>query len=279
MSETRIRPRIEVLDPLAPRLDPQFPTVIAEPPPPPGTLTLVTTGIAVLLLGFSALSTANFVTDQFARSSTLGWITLAVASAGFGLILTSLARELRGLLRLNRVDHLRQRLANPTTTAEAARDWLAMLPATEDLGETIRRLNDPDAILAILRAEPAARLRAQAEALGRTAALQAFATTAAVPSAALDALLIAWRGARLVRQVAQLHNLRPGALATLSLLRRALLNAASVATTELVADAATRALLSNPLLAHLAGDMAAAGVAARRMITLARATDAACSPL
>jgi putative membrane protein len=46
-----------------------------------------------------------------------------------------------------------------------------------------------------------------------------------------------------------------------------------------VANTAAHALLSNPLLAQLAGDMAGAGIAARRMIVLARAADAACSPL
>jgi putative membrane protein len=38
-------------------------------------------------------------------------------------------------------------------------------------------------------------------------------------------------------------------------------------------------VLSNPLLAHVFGDMAGAGVAARRMILLARASAAACSPV
>jgi putative membrane protein len=81
------------------------------------------------------------------------------------------------------------------------------------------------------------------------------------------------------RQVAALHGLRPGLLGTMSLLRRVMTSAASVAAMDFAADTAARALLSNPLLQHLAGDMAASGIAARRMIVLARATDAACSPL
>jgi putative membrane protein len=44
-------------------------------------------------------------------------------------------------------------------------------------------------------------------------------------------------------------------------------------------NSATRAVLSNPLLQHLAGDVAGAGVAARRMVVLARAAAAACSPM
>jgi putative membrane protein len=44
-------------------------------------------------------------------------------------------------------------------------------------------------------------------------------------------------------------------------------------------NAATYAMISHPLLRHLAGDVAGAGVAARRMIVLARAAAAACSPI
>jgi uncharacterized membrane protein YcjF (UPF0283 family) len=82
-----------------------------------------------------------------------------------------------------------------------------------------------------------------------------------------------------VRQVADAHGLRPGLLGTFSLLRRVAFAAASVLATDLAADVAMRTLVSNPLMERLASDMAGAGVAARRMIVLARATAAACSPL
>ena len=92
-------------------------------------------------------------------------------------------------------------------------------------------------------------------------------------------LLVAWRGVRLVRQVAALHGMRPGLLGTLGLLRRSVLAAGLVAGSEVAINAAAHALLSNPLLTHALGEMAGAGVAARRMILLARSTAAACSPL
>nr|WP_283949669.1 DUF697 domain-containing protein [Limobrevibacterium gyesilva] len=122
-------------------------------------------------------------------------------------------------------------------------------------------------------------MRARSEALGREAAVQVFAATAAIPSPSLDGLLVGWRGARLVRQVAVLHGMRPGLLGTLGLLRRTVFSAAAVAAADLAADTAARALLSNPLLQHLAGDVAGAGVAARRMIVLGRVAAAACSPV
>ena len=68
-------------------------------------------------------------------------------------------------------------------------------------------------------------------------------------------------------------------LGTLALLRKTALAAATVAAAEIAVNAATHAMVSHPLLRHLAGDVAGAGVAARRMIVLARAAAAACSPI
>jgi putative membrane protein len=109
--------------------------------------------------------------------------------------------------------------------------------------------------------------------------VQVAAGVAAVPSPALDAVLVGWRGVRLVRQVAALYGVRPGLLGTLSLLRRTALAATLVAGTEAAANAAMQAVLGAPILAHVLGDAAAAGVAARRMVVLARAAAAACDPV
>jgi uncharacterized membrane protein YcjF (UPF0283 family) len=221
----------------------------------------------------------NFVLAQFHRSYVLGWLTLGVAAVGFGLIGAGVRHELQGLLGLRTVDRLRARLADPSQTRQAALEWLATLPEGPLTAEAVRGANDPHAIPAILRAGPMKALRERSEALGRGAALQIFAITAAVPSPALDGLLVGWRGARLVRQVAELHGLRPGLLGTFSLLRRTAMAAAAATATNLAMDTVTRSLLSNSIVGHLAGDVAGAGVAARRMVVLARAAATACSPL
>jgi putative membrane protein len=279
VSETRITPRFELEQRAIQRLEPEPLPVVLEPSAGVGTLTLALGGAAVLLVGLAGLGTANFVADQFLRAAPLGWATLAVAAVGFGMIGAGIWRELRGLFGLRRVDDLRARLVDPARQRAAALEWLASLPEGAGLIDSVPAINDPDAVLSLLRAGPAAALRGRAETLGRVAALQMVAATAAIPSPALDGLVVAWRGTRLVRQVAALHGLRPGLLGTMSLLRRVMTSAASVAAMDFAADTAARALLSNPLLQHLAGDMAASGIAARRMIVLARATDAACSPL
>ena len=68
-------------------------------------------------------------------------------------------------------------------------------------------------------------------------------------------------------------------MGTVALLLRTALSATMVGATELAANAAAHAVLSHPLLAHVAGEMAGAGVAARRMTMLARAAAAACDPV
>lgn len=277
-------PRIETEDLPAPRLE-ALPDLPNLPDPPPraamGMPALVGSGATVLILGLSGLETSNFVADEFARGALLGYTALGVATTGFGLVFAGFWREARALGALQAVDRLRADLAstNPHRRVRAARAWVRDLPEAATLLPAIAKINDPDAVLALLRAGPAATLRDQAEALGRAAAVQAVAGLAAMPSPGLAALFIAWRGLRLVRQVAALHGLRPGLFGTVALLRRTALSAGAVAGAEIAANAAAHAMLSNPLLQHLAGEMAGAGVAARRMVVLARAADAACTPL
>ena len=277
-------PRVIIEDRTAPRLEPEMPSAVeplTDPAPRASGSILALTGVAVLAIGLAALQTGNFVADEFDRSTALGVITLVVAVTGFGLLFASIGRELRGLFGLSRVDRLRSAFGSGDAGRihAAARRWVATLPEAEVLRPAIDAANDPDAIIALLRAGPVANLRARSDALGRTAAVQMAAGIAATPAPALAVLLVAWRGIRLVRQVAALHGMRPGLLGTLGLLRRSVLAAGMVAGSEVAINAAAHALLSNPLLTHALGEMAGAGVAARRMILLARSTAAACSPL
>jgi putative membrane protein len=268
----------------APRLDFQWERAVVPVPPPRrsggvwSSLGLLGAGAAVLVLGLSALDAANFVAAQFARADWLGWLTLGVAGLGYGLVGWAVAREWRGLLALRAVDRARAAFARQdaaTAKAEAIR-WAARLPAAQPVLPALREAHDTETLRAILQAGPLATLDAQAQALGRNAALQSFAVAAISPSPGLDAVLIGWRGIRLVRQVAVLHGLRPGLAGTIALLRRTLLDAATVAATDVAMDTATRALLTNPLLEKLAGEAATGAVAARRMLLLARAAAEAC---
>ncbi len=277
-------PRVETEDLPAPRLEPEL--AIIEPALPVakrrwGFPTLTLGGATILLLGLAGVESYDIVADAFLRSPILGGIASAVAATGFGMIGLGFWRELAALSALQGVDRLRADLASTDgkRRARAAREWLKELPEGPNLLPAINAINDPDAILALLRSGPAAALRTQADALGRAAAIQSVAGIAAMPSPGLAALFVAWRGLRLIRQVAALHGLRPGLFATIGLLRRTALSASAVAGVEIATNTAAHAVLSSGLLQHVAGEMAGAGVAARRMLVLARAATVACSPV
>ena len=276
-------PRIETEELPASRLESALPVIELAVPPRRqwGMPALVFGGASVLVLGAAGLETFELVAETFARSGLLGGAAAGVAGVGFSMIGLGFWREWAALSALRGVDRLRAALSgqDAVARARAAREWLRELPEGPALLPAVNAVNDPDAILALLRAGPVASLRGQADALGRAAALQSMAGIAAMPSPGLAALFVAWRGLRLVRQIAQLHGLRPGALATLGLLRRTALSAGAVAGVEVATNTAAHALLSSPLLTHVAGEMAGAGVAARRMLVLARAASVACSPV
>lgn len=275
-------PRIETEALPAARLESPIELVVETPAPPRWTMpALVLGGTTILILGLAGVETTTIIADAFARTPILGWVTASIAAAGFGMIGLGFAREAASLSALQAVDQLRADLAgpDPVKRARAARVWLKKLPEGPALLPAVDAINDPDAILALLRAGPAATLREQSAALGRAAAVQSLAGIAAMPSPGLAALFTAWRGLRLIRQVAALHGLRPGLFATIGLLRRTALSAGAVAGAEMITNTAAHAVLSSPVLQNLAGEMAGAGVAARRMIVLARAASAACCPV
>jgi putative membrane protein len=264
----------------APRLEGVAPDMpVAEPLSRAWSPALI--GAATLGLGIPALWGAWLVSALFDRWRALAWVGLIVLLIGFGLMGLGIGRELRGLATLRRVDQLRDELASGETdrVQRAAVRWLQGLPQHSAILQSLAAADTPEAVLALLRSGPVQTLCEATDVLGRTAALQSVAIVAATPSPALDVLAVGWCGVRLIRQVATLHGMRPGVLGTVALLRRTALAAATVAAAEIAVNAATHAMVSHPLLRHLAGELAGAGVAARRMIVLARAAAAACSPL
>ena len=134
-------------------------------------------------------------------------------------------------------------------------------------------------MIAILRAGPQADRLSRGDAAARAAALQLAAGLAAMPSPVFAALFTFWRGLRLIREIATIHGLRPGFAGSLALVQRTAVAAGSVAGIEMATNVAAHAILSSPVLQHLAGDMAGAGLAARRMLVLGRAAADACSPI
>lgn len=254
------------------------PVVKAAEPRRWSALSLAAGGVAVLVLGLSLLDVANFVTDQFARATWLGALTLVVAVAGYGLIAWAFLRELRGLWSLSVVERARTAFAREDFPAAraAALEWAARTPAATAAVPALRGANSLESLAAQLETGPLAELDRAAATAGRNASIQAFAGTAVVPSAGLDAMFFAWRGLRLLREIAGIYGLRPGLVGTLALLRRTVLDAGTVAAADVAVDFVTRMATTNTLVEKVTGEAGKGAVAARRMMLLGRAATRAC---
>jgi putative membrane protein len=264
----------------APRLEP-VQALLPNAEPVRWLRSPILAGASILGAGIPVLWATWLVSALFDRWGALGWVGLVILVCGISLIGVGIVGELRGLLALRRVDQLRVEFASGEAerVQRAARRWLQGLPQHSGILPALAAADTPETVIALLRSGPAQALQDATEALGRTAALQSVAIVAATPSPAMDVLTVSWCGVRLIRQVAALHGMRPGIMGTLSLLQKTALAAATVAAAEIAVNAATHAMVSHPLLRHVVGDGAGAGVAARRMIVLARAAAVACSPI
>jgi putative membrane protein len=243
-------------------------------------------GVALLLLGWVGLSAVELAWAAFDRVPAWGWVATAVLGAAAGMIGWALSAEWRAWRALARMDRLRALLEGSELepARAAALGWV---------GQVAARLREPAAARAALGgagsvvelraalqlhvAGPLAEASGQA---GQRAALQAGALVALAPHPALDALLAGWRGVRLVREVAAIHGLRPGAVASWALARRVVATAAGTAGMELLTQGLSDQLLQHmPVLRHVAGAVPGATLAAVRLYRLARVTAVACSPL
>lgn len=237
--------------------------------------------LLILLVGVAGLQLVNFVADQFERATWLGFASIAILTPAIVVLSWSFRREWRGYANLGRIEAVRRGLSGQdlVVARRHAENWLSAIGASEDTLSVIRRASDSNTLRELLRAGPLAEAQERAKAAGEAAALQILGATAASPSPGFDGVLVVWRSLRLVREIAQIHGHRPGAAGTLALFRRVVLDASTVAATEVAVSSATEALLNSPLAGGLAGQAAGGAVAARRMIRLARATAATCSPL
>lgn len=208
-------------------------------------------GAAVLTgVGFDA---ADLLTRAFTVSQGLGWgVAAALGGAALGLV-AMLWREWRGLARLRRFEDLRRRThaaeAGDGGGAQAAGAVAALYAGRPELADGLARLrlHLPDAhddrqILELTEREVLAPLDAAAYRLTAAAARDTALSTALVPVALLDMLIVLWRNLKLVRGVAALYGVRPGYLSSLRLMRKLLGNLAVAGVGESVATAAADAL-------------------------------------
>lgn len=215
-------------------------------------------GLAVALIGFE---TWDLATRAFAHADWLGWMVTGLGVATLGGLGILGGAEIAALRRLARVDGLRDeagRLAAPAAVHDpaAAADAAALAARVAALYETrpglaatradftaqLTDAHDAAEALALTERLLLAPIDAEARRLVLLAARDTALATAASPAALLDAAVVLWRNARLVREVAALYGVRPGRIASLRIVRRSLGAAAVAGIGEAGQDTAVDAL-------------------------------------
>ena len=216
---------------------PALADALTPPPPVPrrrrwrlGRLVLASLG-AILSLAFG-LWLDGLVRALFARADWLGWLGLGLvallALAALGLIL----RELIGLRRMARIDHLRRdaERAREAGDAAMARSVAASLvrlyaarPETARGRKAVAALTgevvDAQGILTVAERDLVSPLDAKAVALVTGASKRVSVVTAVSPRALVDVGYVLVETMRLIRAIAELYGGRPGTLGFLALAR------------------------------------------------------------
>ena len=239
--------------------DAQPPTILAPPPPPMRTApwaSVLISALTGLFLVWAGLAAAGLIEEAYRRTAALGWLASGLAGLAAFATLAIAFREIWGLIRLNRIEHIQSDAAQ----ALAAGDRAAARRATDgvlalhrgrldsqwglahvsshasDIMDESDRLRLTERYLIAPRDEDAHRIIARA-------ARRVTLITTVTPVATLDIAFVAVQNLRMVRELANLYGGRPSMLATMRLVRMVM---AHLAVTGGLA-------LSDSLLQHIVG--------------------------
>lgn len=259
------RPRIDPfeLDPATARIElessdgnpPPSPIATAEPPPKRHALRLFLGAGAALILALLVLEAWFFVVGLFASSLVLGTgfalLILATAAGAIALV----GRELRALMRLARLEAFRregERLMGSDMHGDAG-PLLARIEALYAGRPEVAPLLDAHRAHANDALADGERLhlfaRGVLHPLDRhayrevvKAARNVAGLTAISPLGLLDSAVVLMHTTAMVRRIATLYGVRPGAAGMARLLRRTLRNVLMAGVAELVGDSAVETL-------------------------------------
>jgi putative membrane protein len=269
---------LEVVPPPSPSA-----TVVPEPadrPRPRPWVRLFFGAGATLLIALLGLEAYDLLAGLFERSPLVGTgFALLIALVAAGAI-GVLWRELADLRRLDRAEQLREageRLL-PSEVHGQADAYIARLEqlyrGRADLAGTVERfhhqtsdaLSDGEQVRLFARTVLAP-LDRQGRRLVIRGARDIGALTALSPLGILDGLIVLWRTLSMLRAIAALYGVRPGAAASIRLLRRTLAHVLAAGVGELLSDAAIEAAGASLLsvLSARAGQGAVHGLLAARL--------------
>lgn len=193
-------------------------------------------GATAGLVSITATTMAyDWIIATIAARPLLGWLLAGLSAVLIMVLIVGIISELRGWLRLGRVDRVRSR----AETALAARDLTLARGVTEELLALTQRRAELVAARTSLRAEMAELLDAdtlleraettllvplddQARTAIEEAARQVATATALIPLAAADIFAALFANLRMIRRIGEIYGGRGGRLANWRLTRAVL---------------------------------------------------------
>ncbi|TYC48622.1 TIGR01620 family protein [Rhodobacterales bacterium] len=179
------------------------------------------------------LAVDSLIRDLFSRTDWLGWLGVALAALAALGLLGLVIREIAGIMRLGKIDHLRDRLraATEADDAKAATASLKELLALyADRPETaqgrkaltghMREVIDGTDLVKLAERDLLAPLDLEARRIVMNSAKRVSLVTAVSPRALVDLLAVLFENLRTIRRLSTLYGGRPGTLGFLRLARQ-----------------------------------------------------------
>lgn len=193
---------------------------------------ILVSALAALFTMWAGLAATTLIEEFFARSATLGWIALGVASVAGVAALAIIIREIWGLARLRRIEHIQHDSAHALNTGDRASAARAIAALTglyharadarwglKSLKEHEGDILDPRDRMKLAERYLVAPRDGEAHRIIARAARRVTLLTTVTPAATLDILFVAAQNLRMLRELAALYGGRPSTLATLRLAR------------------------------------------------------------
>jgi putative membrane protein len=195
-------------------------------------LTLLFVCLAGLILLAVGLGIDNLLHELFRRSDILGWLGSALTAVACVALLVLIGRELAGLFRLQRVNHIHTR-ALAAATADDHDEAVLILREMDALyrrrAETARgraalahqrgEIIDGRDLIGLAETELLLPFDESARHMVMASARRVALVTAISPRAVVDLLFVGAEILRLIRRLATLYGGRPGAIGFLRLAR------------------------------------------------------------
>ena len=217
---------------------------------------VLVSALAGLLSLWAGLTITTLIEDFFAHSAPLGWLALGVAGLAGLAAMAVIFREIWGLARLRRIEHIQEisaRAINLDETAAATETIASLAGIYGNRSDTAwgmktfhdhnNDIMDPRDRIRLLDRLVIRPLDEESHRIIARRARRVTLLTTVTPAAALDIVFVAAQNLRMLRELAELYGGRPSTLSTLMLARMVV---AHLAVTGGLA-------LSDNLIQHLIG--------------------------